>query len=214
MTLESQTSRTCTESMRVGLRTTLQFQLVRNLSYLSCLKLYREWRHLPTQCSRKLHYRTRHLNFSFLGMCKFVFSLSTFKPAVTATNIRTGTVTYISHQYHLLLKCYHFFCLLEFYLLSCLRYFLQSLRSNTWNNRHSQFSLLIQSQNSTSAEHIICETLFPLFFNLTEWKDYNLNYKIITSNLQFTHCLSLLTTDGVQPIFLPKVLVQLTTSIL
>lgn len=96
MTLESQTFRTHTGSIRAGLRTTPQFQLVWNLSYLSHLKLYRECRHLPIQWSRKLHYRTRHLNLSFLGMCKFVLSLSTFKPAVKVTSIRTGTVTYSS----------------------------------------------------------------------------------------------------------------------
>lgn len=55
-----------------------------------------ESRHLPIQRSRKLHYRTRHLNFSFPGRCKFVFSLSTFKPAVKVTSIRIGTVTYSS----------------------------------------------------------------------------------------------------------------------
>lgn len=140
MTLESQTFRTHTDSMRAGLRTTTQFWLVWNLSYLSHLKLYREWRHLPTQWSRKRHYRTRHLNFSFLCMRRFVFSLTTFKPAVTVTNIGTGTVSYSSQQVSLAPQVLPLLLLLGILPSLILDTFSktsdETFRSNKWNNRH------------------------------------------------------------------------------
>lgn len=159
MTLESQTFRTHTDSMRAGLRTTTQFWLVWNLSYLSHLKLYREWRHLPTQWSRKRHYRTRHLNFSFLCMRRFVFSLTTFKPAVT--NIRTGTVSYSSQQVSLAPQVLPLLLLLGILPSLILDTFSKTsdktFRSNKWNNRHIYVFPVFFTSNPTSELHF-CTT--------------------------------------------------------